>query len=67
MIVDEIDRPVTHEQARVNLGEIREEIRDNWQSMQPAELQRATSRLHPCGRVFVLSMTRFDRKSSTAV
>jgi hypothetical protein len=32
MIFDEIDRPVTHEQARVALGVLLEEIGDNRQT-----------------------------------
>jgi hypothetical protein len=36
---DEIDLPVTHEQARVDLGKLLEEIRDNRQNMKPAEVR----------------------------
>ena len=49
MIFDEIDRPVTHEQARVDLGELLEEIRDNRQNIKPAEVRWLTARIHADG------------------
>ena len=53
MIVDEIDRSITQEQARVDLGEdlgeLLEEIRDNRQNIKPAEVRWLTARIHADG------------------
>jgi hypothetical protein len=49
MIFDEIDRPVTHEQARVDLGVLLEEIGDNRQNIQPAEVRWLTACVHADG------------------
>ena len=66
MIVDEIDRSVTQEQARVDLGELLEEIRDNRQNIKPAEVRWLTARIHADG-TYLLFIPGLERTSSTAV
>jgi hypothetical protein len=52
MIFDDIDRPVTQEHARVELGVLLDEIGDNQQNIQPAEVRRLAARFRARGSLF---------------
>jgi hypothetical protein len=61
MIFDDIDRPVTQEHARVELGVLLDEIGDNQQNIQPAEVRRLAAASVHAGLCFVDD--RLDRMS----